>query len=235
MLFRHYEQATTYSIYYLTSALAITATFLIACVVPRIKILSDLGTKIISIILYVIGIWWLVILNSLRSPVNISEPSIGIFLVGTFVLIVIGILSVLAMRDLVKLIVMERKLGIEWYPLIISAYFVVILTQNLITQYNLSFASVWISIIYVLTALAWILFGFARRYSFIRRFGLGLALLAVAKLFIIDLASLTEGYRIISYFALGITLVAISFVYQFFNKRLELKLGVVIDDVSEDS
>jgi len=110
----------------------------------------------------------------------------------------------------------------------------VILTQNLITQYNLSFTSVWISIIYVLTALAWILFGFARRYAFIRRFGLGLALLAVAKLFIIDLATLTEGYRIISYFALGITLVAISFVYQYFNRRLELKLGVA-DDVSEES
>ncbi|MDR2599781.1 MAG: DUF2339 domain-containing protein [Oscillospiraceae bacterium] len=234
LLFRQYEQATTYSISYLTAALTIVATFLIACVAPRIKILSDMGTKIISIILYIIGILWLVALNSTSSPIHISEPSIGITLVGTLVLVVIGVLSVFAMRDLVKLIVMERKLAIEWYPLIISAYFVIILTQNLITQYNLSFTSVWISIIYVLTALAWILFGFAKRYSFIRRFGLGLALLAVAKLFILDLASLTEGYRIVSYFILGITLVAISFVYQYFNKRLELKLGVA-DDVSKDS
>jgi hypothetical protein len=212
----------------------IVATFLIAYITPRIKILSDLGVKIISVVLYVIGILWLIGLNSFGGPINVPQPSIGITLVGTLVLVVIGILSVLAMRDLIKLIVMERKLGIEWYPLIVSAYFVIILTQNLIIQYNLSFASVWISIIYVLTALAWIIFGFARHYSFIRRFGLGLALLTVAKLFLIDLASLTEGYRIVSYFSLGLTLVAISFVYQYFSKRLELKLEVA-DDVSEEN
>jgi uncharacterized membrane protein len=92
----------------------------------------------------------------------------------------------------------------------------------LIAQYNLEFSNAIISIIYVVTALAWIIFGFARKYAFIRRFGLGLSILAVIKLFIIDLSGLNEGYRIFSYFALGITLVAISFVYQYFNKRLEM-------------
>jgi uncharacterized membrane protein len=58
-----------------------------------------------------------------------------------------------------------------------------------------------------------------------RKFGLGLAISAVVKLFIIDLSHLTSGYRIVSYFALGITLVAISFVYQYFNKRLDIKIG----------
>jgi len=89
-------------------------------------------------------------------------------------------------------------------------------------QFQLSFTNVVISIIYVLTALAWIIYGFARRYSFIRLFGLGMAILTVIKLFLLDLASLTQGRQIISYFALGITLLAISFVYQYFNKRLEL-------------
>jgi len=129
---------------------------------------------------------------------------------------------------------MERKLGVEWYPLLVSGYFVIILTQNLITQYNLSFASAWISIIYVLTALAWIVFGFIKRYSFIRKFGLGLALLSVVKLFLIDLASLTTGYRIVTYFSLGATLIVISFVYQYFSKRLELNMGV-LDNVAKDS
>jgi uncharacterized membrane protein len=86
----------------------------------------------------------------------------------------------------------------------------------------------------VLTALAWIIFGFMRRYPLIRKFGLGLALLSVAKLFLVDLISLTDGYRIVSYFALGITLVVISFVYQYFNKRLELKLGVDDDALEEN-
>jgi hypothetical protein len=37
------------------------------------------------------------------------------------------------------------------------------------------------------------------------------------------LATLTSGYRVVSYFALGTTLIAISFLYQYFSKRLELK------------
>jgi len=234
LLFAHYGHATIYNINYLTTALMITATLLIACAALRIKILADSGTEKISVVLHIIGILWLVIHNSTTSLIYISEPPIGITLVGTLVLAIVGLLSVFAMRDLMKLIFMERKFGVEWYPLIISAYFVIILTQNLIVQYNLSITSVWISIIYVLTAFAWILLGFARRHSFIRRFGLGLALLAVAKLFIIDLATLTEGYRIISYFTLGIALVAISFVYQYLNKRLELKFESA-DNISENN
>jgi len=45
--------------------------------------------------------------------------------------------------------VIDHKLGIEWYPLAISLYFVIILTQNLITQYRLEFSNAAISIIYL--------------------------------------------------------------------------------------
>lgn len=92
---------------------------------------------------------------------------------------------------------------------------------NLITQYDLGFNNALISIIYLITALVWITFGFIRRYGFIRRFGLGLSMLSVAKLFIIDLAFLSQGYRIASYFIFGVTLIAISFIYQYFSKRID--------------
>ncbi|MCL2047958.1 MAG: DUF2339 domain-containing protein [Defluviitaleaceae bacterium] len=222
-LARELPSTEAYNTSYLVAALAISLTFLIAYTAPRIAILSDTGTKIISIILYVVGIIWLFGLNSMSSPYFFAAPRSGVLL-GSAVLILISLLSVLALRDLIKLIVMEYNLGVEWYPLIVSSYFVIILTQNLISQYELSFTSAWISIIYALTALAWIVFGFARRYSFMRVAGLGLAILAVIKLFLVDLVSLTQGYRIVSYFVLGITLVTISFVYQYFSKRLELKL-----------
>jgi len=55
-------------------------------------------------------------------------------------------------------------------------------------------------------------------------------MLSVAKLFIIDLAFLTQGYRIVSYFVFGIILLAISFVYQYFNKKLENICEVMPDD-----
>ena len=225
---------SAYSAAYLTAALAIFLTFSLACAAPRIRILSDMSVKAISIALYIIGIIGLFVLNGSENVYFIKGAAASEIITGSVVLALISLLSVLALRDLIKLIVMERGLGVEWYPLIVSAYFVIILTQNLIAQYGLSFASAWISVIYVLTALAWIIFGFVRRYSFIRRFGLGLSLLAVVKLFIIDLGSLTRGYQIVTYFALGITLVAISFVYQYFNKRLELKTEVP-DNASEDN
>jgi uncharacterized membrane protein len=130
------------------------------------------------------------------------------------------------------MVVAERKLGIEWHPVALSGYFVVAMTQSLIYQYGLPFSSAAISILYVLTAFGWIVFGFARRYSYVRKFGLGLAILSVVKLFLVDLANLGEGVRILSYFSLGAMLIAISYVYQYFNKRLEQKTEAPAEDPS---
>ncbi len=85
----------------------------------------------------------------------------------------------------------------------------------------------FISIIYAVTAFVWIVLGFVKRFTLIRKFGLGLSIFSVVKLFLLDLSDLTEGNRIVSYFALGISLIAISFVYQYFSKRLEIKGGIV--------
>jgi uncharacterized membrane protein len=219
-----------YSPEYLTQSLAVIFTFLLAYIAPRIRVLSDSYMKIISISLYGIGILGLFAMNTLESVFNhhplvlfAQEMPLSVRIIGSFIIVIMGLSSLFALRELIKCIVMDKKLGIEWYPLTISAYFVLILTQNLMTQYSVDFSSVSISIIYVLIALSWIIFGFIKRYKLIRRFGLGISLLAVVKLFLIDLAFLTQGYRIFSYFVLGITLIAISFVYQYFNKRLESK------------
>jgi len=91
---------------------------------------------------------------------------LAISIVGTLELALIAFLSILAVRDLVLYFVIDHKLGIEWYPLAISLYFVIILTQNLITQYRLEFSNAAISIIYLAAALTWIIFGFAKRYVF---------------------------------------------------------------------
>ena len=223
----------TYSISYLMGALAVAATFIIAYAIPHIKLLCTRGTKTLSAVLYVIGVFILFLLNLTDTPIinSLRADNIAITIA---VLTVLGLLSVFAVRDLMKIIVTERKLGVEWYPLSVSAYFVILLTQILITQFDLPFSSAAISIIYALTALAWIIFGFMRRYAFIRRFGLGLVIISVIKLFLIDLYDLTQGRQIISYFSLGLTLLAISFVYQYFSKRLELKEVVSFDTEKAD-
>jgi len=230
-----YLGAIVYQLSYLASAASITVTFLAAYIISRVKLLAEKGIKMLSVIFYFIGIIWLFCINSSYFPVDpvyftATAPKFGVTLVGTLILAVLGILSVLSMLDAMKIIIIERKKGIEWLPLIVSGYFVILLSHNLIAQYNLSFSSAAISIIYVLAALAWIIFGFMRRFVFIRRFGLALAIFAVVKLFLLDLTGLTQGLRIVSYFALGIVLIAISFVYQYFSKRLELKEGAPIHE-----
>jgi uncharacterized membrane protein len=232
-LYDMFRGVNVFQIAYLLSAASITATFCIAYAISRIKLLAGAETKVLSIILYCVGIFWLFINNGVNSPVAASylrttTPDFGITVIGTVILVVLCLLSILALRDVMRIIVTDRKRGIEWLPLVVSGYFILLLTQSLIAQYNLRFSSAVISVIYVLTALAWIIFGFTRRFTFIRRFGLVLAIFAVIKLFLVDLSGLTQGYRIISYFALGITLIAISFVYQYFSKRLELKKGLKI-------
>lgn len=51
-----------------------------------------------------------------------------------------------------------------------------------------------------------------------------MAFFAVIKLFVLDLQNLDTIWRIVSYFAAGIVLLAISFTYQWFNKRLEASI-----------
>jgi uncharacterized membrane protein len=235
LLFSRYAYEQVFRIGYLASAASITATFLIAYIITRVKLLSVKGMKVLSVMLYCVGIIWLFAVNNINSPVGsvyfkLTTPKPEITVIGIIILAVLGILSVLSALDAMKIIVTERKKGIEWLPLVVSGYFIILLSHNLIQQFNLSFSSAVISIIYALTALAWIIFGFVRRFVFIRRFGLALAIFAVIKLFLLDLAGLTQGFRIVSYFALGISLIGISFVYQYFSKRLELKEGMTINE-----
>jgi hypothetical protein len=231
----YYSGEQVFKVSYLISAASITATFFIAYIITRIRLLSVKGMKILSVIIYFIGIIQLFVTNSFYYPVThiyfkMSTPRLGVTVAGIVILAVLGLLSVLSLLDAMKIIITERKKGIEWLPLIVSGYFIILLSHNLIQQFNLSFSSAVISIIYTLTALAWIIFGFVRRFVFIRRFGLALAIFAVIKLFLLDLTGLTQGFRIVSYFALGISLIGISFVYQYFSKRLELKEGMTIHE-----
>lgn len=214
-----------YDYFYMCSALSIVLGFLFAYCLPRINMLCDKGVKIISGVIYVISIILLARLNIFGSPFPI-EASFLQTAIGTIILVVISLLSMLALYDLIRFSVLERWINIQLLPIILSLYFLYVLTQNLITHYNLVFSNMFISIFYVLTSFLCIIIGFYKRYPLLRRFGLGLSVLTVGKLFLIDLVSLTKGYQIISYFAFGVTLVAISFVYQYFDKRLELKLEV---------
>ncbi len=234
ILNRYYGEGNSYSLDYLIGAAMVTVTFALAYAFPRIPLLRTSGVRILSVVLHIIGILGLALLNINASPVarayfRADSPALGVTIVGTVILALLGIISLLALFEVTRTLTAEQRLAAQYVPLIVSGYFVVVLTQNLILQYGLAFSSAVLSVIYVLTALAWIVLGFIWRYSLLRKFGLCLSILAVVKLFIIDLYTLTQGYRIVTYFVLGVTLITISFVYQRFIKRLELREGVIAD------
>jgi uncharacterized membrane protein len=72
----------------------------------------------------------------------------------------------------------------------------------------------WISMGWFAEAAVLATIGFWRRSPFVRWQALGLIAIAVAKVFAYDIWRLERGYRILGFFALGMLLLAVSFVYQ---------------------
>ena len=56
--------------------------------------------------------------------------------------------------------------------------------------------------------------GFRKKATVLRWQGLVLLALSIAKVFLVDLRELSQGYRIVSFLGLGILLVGVSFIYQ---------------------
>ncbi|MCL1845656.1 MAG: DUF2339 domain-containing protein [Defluviitaleaceae bacterium] len=191
---------------------AVAITFAIGFALPRIKFLTDKGVRIIGMCLLAFGVLWLFLMNFVRSDLDF---------IALAVVSAVCVVSVFAVYDFLRQFIVLSGLGVRVMPVILSAYTLVILTQYLMTRHDFSFNSMWLSFIYAAAALGCIIFGFVKRYISMRRTGLGLALFAVAKLFLIDLSWLESGWRILSYFVLGAVLIAISYVYQFFSKRLD--------------
>lgn len=216
---------------FLMGALSVVFTLVFGMLLPRVPVIADKGTKIIAVTISILGMLSLLFITSQYSLLGYRWMDAAfsymvsgqVLFLATLILIAVCALAVLAMRNVLLFFVLEARLPVEWLPFGISAYFLLILTQNLVAQYHISLASMIISIVFVVAALGWIIYGFVQRFAFLRRFGLGLSVLAVAKLFLVDLSDLTQGAKIISYFAFGVTLLGISFVYQYFSKRLAPK------------
>jgi uncharacterized membrane protein len=219
------------SIDYLMIALMAVVTLIFGKVLPKIPRLVDTGMRTIGLVFSLLGLLAIVILNLSTNPVasQVVAHPLSIAVIATAILIVVEAIVIVAIYDLTRRAVVEKLMGIQYLPLIVSGYVVLAFTTTLTMDYNLSFASFWISAIYVVAALLWTILGFVRRYTLLRRFGLALALFSVVKLFVFDLAILTQEFRILSYFIMGAVLVAISFVYQYFSKRLELGVKIKID------
>ncbi|MCL2325475.1 MAG: DUF2339 domain-containing protein, partial [Proteobacteria bacterium] len=230
-------EGTAYNPYFLHHAAGVVFTFAYAALLPLIPYIRSKGVRILSAVFACIGMLWLLIrtgtgtiliraghYDTLESGMHIyrdaSDLPFGVWIVATLLLLMLTALALAAMRNVLKVFVQEEQMSVRWLPFGVSVYFLVILTQNLIVQYDMSLTSMVITLIYLAAALAWVWYGFVKRLSFLRRLGLVLTMVAVAKLFLIDKSNLTQASKIISYFACGFLMLGISYVYNYFSKRL---------------
>lgn len=204
------------------------ATILLSLVFPRLGRFVCGGLRGISTALGVAGIAGIFALNLGLSPVAgpMAEMEAAVVVFAAFALLLDSGLSAYAVFDVARRAVAGRRLGIQYLPLICSGYVTVISTVNMVNQFGLGFASFWVTLVYALAAVLWSGVGFWKRYATMRLLGLVMAFLSVGKFFLVDTFVLAQGLRILSYFALGVSLLAISFVYQYFSRRLEKSAGV---------
>jgi hypothetical protein len=192
--------------------------FILAFILPRIKRFYNRGFHIAAVVLGTVNTLWLLTFNA--GSRSLTDDLLALKVTAFALYIIVNIIAVGWINDLLRFVTGLRKLPPAWYPLLVSGFAVLLAAQNLVVQLSLTASSLILTLLFGLTALGWVVYGFVKRNGVTRIGGLSMAFFAVAKLFVLDLQGLGTAGRIISYFAGGIVLLAISFVYQWFSRRL---------------
>lgn len=193
--------------------------FALSFVLPRIKRIHNRGFHAAAVLIGVCNIIWLVGFNAFSRGLTDGGGSVATIV---FVLyIIINLTGVAWVTDTLRFLAGLRKLPLQWFPLLVSGFAMFLASQNLVVRLSLKPSSLILTLAFGLTALGWVIFGFVKRNKITRLSGLSMAIFTVLKLFALDLHGLDTIWRIVSYFTGGIVLLAISFAYQWFNKRLE--------------
>ena len=174
-----------------------------------------------SLTFYSFGMFCLLVTNS-AAYLN-SWRSLDLGAAAVIIYIAVNIVSVLSALDMALRIKSVAPKFARAVGLVVSFYALMTLTVMLDVNGWIAFTSCIVSIIYILTAAAWIVIGFVKLNALLRRFGLALALFASAKLFLFDFSGIDAMGRTLMFIGFGITLLCISFTYGYFEKRLKKK------------
>jgi hypothetical protein len=213
-----YDYGVPYQLYHYEFYKMILVAFItigLAYVFTKIPLVYDRIVKYFSLCLYGLGFLiclWLTISTPVLKSHYADNTALEYFSLG--ILIFYNVFVLFNARDILITFIREKYKNIELYPMIMSIYLLGNITAFLIVQFNLGDIGLLFSFIYLALAIGYILYGFKKRYVYVRRIGLGLALLSTTKLFIYDLSFLSAGSKIIAYFCFGILLLGISYIYQ---------------------
>ena len=207
--------------FFFLNMLTTAITFLWAYIIARNKYLTDNRVRIVSTIASILAILYLLGVNSGFRAFSMPETPTGFIALGVITAIIINLISVFVFIDVVKYLTVRRTFSIEWYPVFIASFILLLMTQNLYIMMDLRVSSAVFTLLFAVAALCFISFGFIKRFLYIRLVGLGVSFAVVAKFIFVDLAFQGTLTRIISVFSLGISLLVISFIYQYFDKELK--------------
>ncbi|MBM7095416.1 DUF2339 domain-containing protein [Bacillus sp. H-16] len=182
-------------------------------VLSRWKVLYDQVIGYFSTFLYGFGsfIGFIITLTMpVLEPVITENTTVNVMALG--LLVAFNILVFLIGRELLGRFLRDRYSGL--FPTILAVYFLIVLGAFVTVQFQLGDVGFVFSSIFLVVAVGYILYGFKKKYVYIRRIGLGLTLFTTGKLFLYDLSFLTEVSQIAAYFVFGVTLLGISYIYQ---------------------
>ncbi len=197
--------------------LFVMITAVLAYILSKVSLLQDGGMRYVVIVMRTIVGGICVLMNLMPSLINEASKGVGIT-----VLVIYNLLVLLNLRHTLKDLTEKENLNGEISPVLISSYVLFNTTLLLKMHLDLGYVDFMISIFYIITAFVLIIVGFKYYYRYIRYGGLVLAIFATAKLFLFDARDLWEKYRIVSYFAFGIVLIGISYMYQKFSRTMLL-------------
>lgn len=172
-----------------------------------------------SLVFYGVGFSFLGFANGLRFTANEND----IMLDGLLILItiIVNLISVVTVLDITLQITEKAPKFAKAVGLVVSLYAVLTLTTLLDTNNFVKFTSFIVSIIYIVTAVAWIFVGFKKQNPLLRRFGLALSLLASGKLFMFDFPEANPMERTLLFIGFGVTLLGVAFGYGIAEKKLK--------------
>ena len=77
----------------------------------------------------------------------------------------------------------------------------------------------YISVMWAVYGAVLMMLGFWQKNKILRYISLGLFALLLVKVFILDTSTVKSVYRIAAFFVTGVTLVGVSYLYQFLKKK----------------
>jgi len=141
------------------------------------------------------------------------------FALEVVLLVAIHSFGAFSLNTLLKQIFRVENLQVR--ALVIALTLLVLYIQNFILRVDSTYANVIFNLSLIAFALVYITWGYIRSIDSLRKTGLAVALIATVKLLLVDSIDLPLAQKIISYFAFGLALLGISFVYQKLENKIK--------------